>query len=138
MLVLLFCAVRVPRPLQLLQAAKWPSYCFFSLLQPLSAGPWQQPLHYLSSQNTPRTGHFGWFSLFWCVLMIILARLLQKLLRYDALKSASSSSQYHPSHVYGASLPPIKSAAFDRHPLSLLHRIIHNEHLPFRAAARLP
>lgn len=88
-LVLLFCAVLSP-PAPAAASSQVAVILFFFSIAAVVPGPWQQPLHYLSSQEDTLVPGILLFTLR-CVLMIILARLLQKLLRYDALKFASSS-----------------------------------------------
>ncbi len=88
-LALLLCALLSP-PAPVAASSQVAVILFFCSIAAVVPGPWQQPLQYLSFQKETLLLGILLFTLRF-FLMILVAWLLQKLLRYDALKFASLS-----------------------------------------------
>jgi hypothetical protein len=88
-LLLLFCTVLTP-PAPAAASSQVAVILFVCSIAAVVPGPWQQPLQYVSSQKDILLPGISFFILR-LLLMILLASMLQKLVRFDALKFASLS-----------------------------------------------
>lgn len=88
-LLLLFCSVLTP-PAPAAASAQVAVILFICSIAAVVPGPWQQPLQYVSSQKDTLLPGMSFFILR-LLIMILLASMLQKLIRIDALKFASLS-----------------------------------------------
>jgi hypothetical protein len=88
-LLLLFCSVLTP-PAPAAASSQVAVILFFCSIAAVVPGPWQQPLQYVSSHKDTLLPGISFFILR-LLLMIVLASILQKLVRFDALKFASLS-----------------------------------------------